>query len=143
MEEGVMDVLTVIPISAIVSDGIPYVRSKVNEKGHKKAWNTFWAYFVQTWMKNYEASWWNVSEIMLSQEAIRNRTNNPVESYNYQYQRCFENESPNPYVWLQVTKKEAIRVWAMREQVRKNVRDPPAHRIVADPRIPDDYPLDD
>lgn len=56
MSPGIMDILTVIPVDEIVSHGIPYVRSKIDERGHKKAWNTFWSYFSQTWMKNYGPS---------------------------------------------------------------------------------------
>ncbi|KAE9287854.1 hypothetical protein PF001_g20796 [Phytophthora fragariae] len=153
MSPGIMDTLTVIPVDEIVSHGIPYVRSKIDERSHKKAWNTFWSYFSQTWMENYDPSWWNVSEMILTNADISNRTNNPVESYNNLYKGCFENGFPNPYVWLQVTKREAVRVCEMLDQIRKNIRDPtrrpsrckysPSHLVVADPRIPSDYPVED
>ncbi|KAE8979185.1 hypothetical protein PR002_g24490 [Phytophthora rubi] len=143
MSPGIMDTLTVIPVDEIVSHEIPYVRSKIDERGHKKAWNTFWSYFSQTWMKNYAPSWWNVSEMILTYADIRSRTNNPVGSYNNLYKGCFKNGLPNPCVWLQVTKRAAVRVCEMLDQTRKNIRDPPSHLVVADPRIPADYPLDD
>lgn len=48
MRRGVIDVLTVIPPEDIVSKGIPFVRSKIDETGHRVKWDTIWRYFKRT-----------------------------------------------------------------------------------------------
>ncbi|KAG3058135.1 hypothetical protein PC121_g14520 [Phytophthora cactorum] len=48
MTAGVTDVLTVIPIGEITEKGISFVRSRVDESGHRGKWDTFWRYFERT-----------------------------------------------------------------------------------------------
>jgi hypothetical protein len=111
--------LTVIPKHDIKSKGIPYVRSKIDEKGSTKAWSQFWSYFVNTWMTSYDPSWWNVNEMIAADVDITNRTNNPLEWYNHHYQHKFPNPHPSPYLWLQLTKKKAMDHVLLIDQVKK------------------------
>lgn len=81
MTSGVIDVLTVIPISEIAEKGIPFVRSRVDESGHRGKWDTFWRYFKRTWMHTYDPELWNVNAIVETTDIV-NRTNNALERFN-------------------------------------------------------------
>ena len=52
-KNGVMNILTVTPVNEIITKGIPYCRSKINETGHTAKLDKFWKYFVDTWMGNW------------------------------------------------------------------------------------------
>ena len=43
----------------------------------------------------------------LDEDDIINRTNNPLESYNFRYQKLFPNSHHNGMVWHQITQAEA------------------------------------
>jgi hypothetical protein len=141
MKPGVIDVLTLVPYNEIKSHGIPYVRSKIDEVGHKGLWNTFWNYFTRTWMTMYDVETWNVSALMAQRDLLTNRTNNPLESYNHHYQDLFPTKHPNLLVWLDITKEEAIRKVEMVEDVKKGRRQAPSHADAHLPMLPSDYPL--
>jgi hypothetical protein len=79
--EGLMNVLTVIPVTEIESKGIPYIRRTFNENGNELKFNKFWKYFTNTWMVRYSPTDWNINGIIMNEENERkmiNRTNNPV-----------------------------------------------------------------
>ena len=57
MEENVMDILTIIPKDEIITKGIPYVMSIIQEKTRDnggdieydhESWSDFWGYFDRT-----------------------------------------------------------------------------------------------
>ncbi|ETK96705.1 hypothetical protein F441_00681 [Phytophthora nicotianae CJ01A1] len=60
-------------------EGIRYVRSLIDESRAKGKWNDFWRYFVKTWVERYDATTWNVQEMVRYEVDIINRTNNPLE----------------------------------------------------------------
>ena len=47
--DGVMNILTVIPVEEIIPKGIPYCRCGFDESSHKGQFGAFWDYFVKTW----------------------------------------------------------------------------------------------
>jgi hypothetical protein len=65
--DGVIELLTVIPENEIMGKGIAYVRSKINETQHSKEYNTFWKYFLNTWLKKYKPQMWNIHTIQQKQ----------------------------------------------------------------------------
>ncbi|KAG3083689.1 hypothetical protein PI124_g19537 [Phytophthora idaei] len=81
MTAGVIDVLTVIPIGENTEKCIPFVRSRVNESGHRGKLDTFWRCFKRTWMLNYDPALWIIHDIAESTDIV-NHTNNALERFN-------------------------------------------------------------
>lgn len=86
MEDGYMDLLCRVPIDDITPKGVPKVQEKIQKACKsrkvtysKTKWATFWKYFYSTWLKRFPAETWNVHDV---DEALVNRTNNPLERYN-------------------------------------------------------------
>ncbi len=52
--DGLINLLTVIPITEIVNKGIPYIRNHFDEGKYSKCFDDFWNYFVSTWMVKYD-----------------------------------------------------------------------------------------
>jgi len=73
---------TYIPIEAIVSKGVPYVRSITDERPYQSIYKSFWNYFIKTWVMDYDPKFWNLYAFTKDTEKLMNRTNNPVERYN-------------------------------------------------------------
>lgn len=53
-ENGLINLLTVIPIDEIESKGIPYIRAHFPEGTFTNLFNNFWKYFSNTWLKRYD-----------------------------------------------------------------------------------------
>ena len=58
---GTMKLLTIIPIDGILSKGVPYVRSITHESPYQNMYDTFWNYFIKTWIVDYDPKFWNVN----------------------------------------------------------------------------------
>lgn len=86
--DGVMNILTVIPIEEILTKGIPYCRCGFDE-------SSFWSYFISTWMVRYNPRVWNVHCFVTenSEFTLINRTNNPLERFN----RKMNDSFPTPH----------------------------------------------
>ena len=82
--DGVMNILTGIPIEEILTKGIPYCRCGFDESSHQVQFNSFWRYFISTWMVRYNPRVWNVHSFVTenSEFTLINRTNNPSERFN-------------------------------------------------------------
>jgi hypothetical protein len=78
---GSMEIYTIIPVDEILSKGVPYVRFIMDEKPYQNIYNTFWNYFVKTWVIDYDPKIWNINAFTRDTERLINRTNNPVERY--------------------------------------------------------------
>jgi MULE transposase domain len=81
---GVVNILTGIPIEEIIPKGIPYCRRGFDESSHQEQFNAFWEYFVKIWMIRYNPRIWNMHSF-ISESAdftLVNRTNNPLERFN-------------------------------------------------------------
>eukprot|EP00644_Phytophthora_capsici_P002883 jgi/Phyca11/129533/e_gw1.85.132.1 len=93
MASGAIDVLTVIPINEITEKGIPFVRSRVDESGHRVKWDTFWRYFKRTWMLTYAPALWNINVISETMDIV-NRANNALERFNRDLNESFSQHTP-------------------------------------------------
>jgi hypothetical protein len=80
-EEGLLNLLTVVPIEEILTKAIPYIDAKINQPG---LLDSFWSYFINTWMKKYHPTSWNINHIPSGKEedVLINRTNCPLERFN-------------------------------------------------------------
>jgi hypothetical protein len=80
--QGLIDLLTVIPVNEIKNIGIPFIRSVMEEDEAKypDLFKQFWeVYFNNTWLKRYDPNDWNIGslrETLKSDIKIVNRTNN-------------------------------------------------------------------
>ena len=67
--------------------GIPYIRANFDEKTYTRKFDELWTYFINTWMKYYSPTDWNINHMILmrkeSMESICiNRTIDPLERFN-------------------------------------------------------------
>ena len=94
--DGVMNILTVIPIEEILTKGIPYCRCGFDESSHQVQFNSFWSYFISTWMVRYNPRVWNVHSFVTenSEFTLINRTNNPLERFNRKMNDSFPTPHP-------------------------------------------------
>ena len=93
---GVMNILTAIPIEEIIPKGIPYCRRGFDESSHQPQFDSFWDYFVKTWMIRYNPKVWNVHSFASenSEFTLINRTNNPLERFNRKMNDSFPTPHP-------------------------------------------------
>ena len=105
-KNGFMNILTVIPVDEIISKGIPYVRSKIDETGQKAKLDKFWKYFIQTWMVRYSPEDWNINGAIYNNDddKLVNRTNNPLERFNRTLNNFFPNGHPSMPQFVEVLK---------------------------------------
>lgn len=93
-KNGLLDMLTVIPIREIDEFGIPYIQSKMieDEANYGAQLSSFWKYFRRTWITMYDPKDWNVHDVVSNndEDFMINRTNNPLERYN----RTMNNKFP-------------------------------------------------
>jgi hypothetical protein len=61
-DKGYMEILCYIPIEDIIPKGIPYVRSLMHEleMQYPGPYDSFWKYFMKTWMSTYNPNTWNI-----------------------------------------------------------------------------------
>ena len=90
-DKGYMEILCYIPIEEIIPEGIPYVRSLMHEleMQHPGSYDSFWKYFMKTWMSTYNPNTWNIYNILSREtedEVIISRTDNPIERHNRSFQ---------------------------------------------------------
>jgi hypothetical protein len=138
---GPMEILTIIPINEITSTGIPYVRSKTVEDSYKGKFDTFWKYFVKTWMHLYSPQDWNIHGILQKNEpdTIINRTNNPLERFNRAMNNKFPNAHPNMAQFVEGI-KEMTNAFAQKlKNVQKGLDIAPQHEPVHVSALPNDY----
>lgn len=79
----------------------------------------FWNYFEHTWIKKFDSSIWNISNIK-SNEDFKNRTNNPIERYNRRMNENFMNAHPNLCSFAETIKKEFQYFEERCKEVREN-----------------------
>jgi hypothetical protein len=78
-EEGLLNLLTVVPIDEIRTKAVPYIEEKINQPG---LLDVFWSYFFNTWMKKYDPQSWNINHIPPGKEddILINRTKLPTRT---------------------------------------------------------------
>lgn len=54
-EDGLINLLTVVPVSEIESRAIPYIRAHFDEGAYRGEFTKFYKYFANTWMTRYDA----------------------------------------------------------------------------------------
>lgn len=145
---GLLNLLTVLPPDEIESIGIPYIRHRMKdiEKGHEVALNSFWAYFIRTWMTTYQVSYWNVFRFIVDDDDeglpptfIINRTNNPLERYNRRLNDLFRNPHPRIAQFVDVLRTEADHQLKKLERIIRGEKQPRKHKPVIFTSVPTMY----
>jgi hypothetical protein len=139
---GLINLLTTIPIEEIESKGIPYIRARFNEGQHKSKFDTFWKYFVATWMTQYNPEDWNINRGRnndLSEEDILNRTNNPLERFNRKMNGYFPCRHPAMVQYVTGIRQLSMDYSNELDSIRRGRTRPPLHQALTRHSVPDDY----
>lgn len=139
MEFGKIDLLTILPPDEIITYGIPYLRSIIDENDNVHKWNLFWQYFYRTWITNFPIKLWDINHAITQEISIVNRTNNPLEVYNRMFASQFPAVKPNLILFVKVCKTESIKYVNLISQIKQGIAKPPPHNFVIYPTIPPDY----
>jgi hypothetical protein len=138
--DGLIHLLTEIPIADIERKGIPYIRHRYNEGQHKPKFDAFWKYFVDTWMVKYNPEDWNVNASnSQTNETILNRTNNPLESFNRKLNGYFARRHPTMVQYVSGIRQISLEYSALLLNIRRGRARPPSHEEVTRHNIPPDY----
>lgn len=69
--DGIINILTIIPISEIATKGIAYVRSKMEEtEANTPIWDIFWVYFKKNYLKgSWGPDYWSIHRFLKSEDS--------------------------------------------------------------------------
>lgn len=137
MQNGHLDLLTIIPTNEIIKYEIPYIRSKINEGDNVSKWDKFWIYFKRTLMATYPTHY--INHIISEEINIVNRTNNPLEVYNRIFASRFKNGKPSLLMFANTCKQEAIHYVQLIADIKQGLAQPPPHNSVTYPTVPQSY----
>ena len=110
-EDGLINLLTVVPLSEIVNKAIPFIRANFDEGKFSKQFDKFWAYFTRYWMSDFMGILWNITNIPADkfEDVVINRTNNPIERYNRRLNMKFPGVAhPSMVHFVEVLRDEAL-----------------------------------
>lgn len=140
---GLINILTGIPIAEVESKGIPYIRASFNEGPHVEKFNTFWKYFKDTWMNQYDPCVWNVYDSLHNSDTmdsrILNRTNNPLERFNRKLKSNFPARVPTMVQFVTAIKKMSNEYVDQIGRIQRGTSRAPVHLAVTIHEIPVDY----
>lgn len=142
MSSSGVELLTIIPVTDVVTFGIPYLKSKHVDKLNLPNYRRFWAYFEKTWLLMYDPKLWNVYDTLKDaseDDAIKIvcRTNNPLERYN----KRINDIPPHPSMatFIDHIKKEAHSYLKEYEDIKKNAKTRVERTFPTLPTLPEDY----
>ena len=134
---GVMNILTAIPIEEIIPKGIPYCRRGFDESRYQDKFNAFWDYFVRTWMIRYNPRVIPLFLRMLN--LLVNRANNPLERFNRKMNESF----PTPHApmsrFVETIRKISEEYVSDLGRIQKGTMAKPVHLPVTVYEIPESY----
>lgn len=141
---GHINLLTVIKSEEIVPYGIPFIQMKCAIYGteYKAAFDEFWQYFMNTWVRNYGLHMFNVYHIQGTdlQELVINRTNNPLERFNRALHEEFPKKHPSMATYVETIKYVSAKYAIDIKQVSQNPNTMvPNHQAVPYSDVPNEY----
>ena len=109
--------------------------------GYVTEFNSFWKYFVETWMERYSPKDWNINaQIFADGEAlIINRTNNPLERFNRTMNQMFTVAHPTMAQFVNSISQISTDFKTRLADVQRGISRPPAHDPFEPPVIPQEY----
>ena len=142
-KDGFADLLTVLPGKELEEKGIPYIRSKINEGGNKEIWDSFWRYIVKNYVKDgckYPIEYWNVSHLSEKERSdIINKTNNPLERFNREYNEAMNTNRPSISHFVQTINALSNKKVTQMKAIAQKKESKPQHLPVKYVSIPRDY----
>lgn len=140
-DDGLINILTIVPVSEILIKAIPYIRAHFPEGAYKDAFNQFWSYFEKTWMNRYDPASWNISHLLKDAEGrenLINRTNNPLERFN---RRLNDLGLVHPSMVQFVSAIKTVSAEYVEDiaLIRRNVSKKPVHKACTIHTVPDNY----
>jgi len=110
---------------------IEYIQSNPQLESDK--WSLFWHYFKSTWIRRFDLSLWNISDI--PDRDLCGRTNNPIERYNRRLNERLTTHS-NICVFVSVIRDEELFFSTYCDDIRRGVIKPPVlNRVFERPEI--------
>jgi hypothetical protein len=138
MRKDTLELLTIVPIDEIRDIGIPFLQHLLEKEtiqdDVRLKLQHFWKYFEETWLARYPPLDWNISGF----EAIQNRTNNALESYNNKLGKQFPHSHPSRETFVHFIRKDSERNELFKIQVCRGEQVPPKH---AGPIKPAEIPI--
>lgn len=147
--QGLLDLLTTIPIEEITKYGIPYIQQQLESDIINSiigdSLTRYWSYYIKTWLKLNNPETWNISSLIPDDnenEEIRfiNRTNNGLERYNRSLNDEFGNAHPNIIKFVEVIAAKQMKLVEECNMIMNKSMEPPVHKPPTIPVIPTDYP---
>ena len=137
--DGLINVLTHCPIEDIEVKAVPYIRDKFHEGDYKANFDSFWKYFLDTWMKLFKPEHWNINAYSQNSDDVINRTNNPLERFNRKLKNAFPVAHPSMAVFVNTIKDLSVEYVSMLERIKRRTLPPPRHAPLTLIPLPDDY----
>ncbi|KAG4038285.1 hypothetical protein PC123_g26154 [Phytophthora cactorum] len=104
MQPGALDMLTVINRKHIQANGVAYMQNAIKSKCEEKKiayattkWMGFWTYFAKVWITKDGPEVWDVHGL---HRGLVNRTNNPLERFNWEMNEVFSAPHPTTPVFV-------------------------------------------
>jgi hypothetical protein len=139
-EKGLINLLTIIPIDEIEEVGIPYIRENFDEKDYEEKFTQFWKYFLRTWIFQFRPSYWNIHDIVKSNESIMiNRTNNPLERFNRELNSAFPTPHPTMAEFITVIRQKSFEKVELIDNIKNKLIKNKERQAVTIHDIPNDY----
>jgi hypothetical protein len=137
--DGLINILTHCPIEEIEIKAIPYIRHHFNEGDYKDSFDSFWKYFLDTWMKMFKPQHWNVNAFTEGTDDVINRTNNPLERFNRKLKNAFPVAHPSMAVFVNTIKDLSVEYVSMLERIKRGTCPRPRHAPLTLKSMPADY----
>ena len=131
-ENGLINILTVIPVEEIVPKGIPFIRAHFDEGEYSRKFDQFWRYFQDTWINSYDPNNWNINAVINAQkespdQIMINRTNNPLKRLNRTLNELFGCYHPSMERFVITIKEYCIRLNEELKGIKLNLRRRPIY----------------
>ena len=141
-EDGLFEVLTVIP-PAKIDKFITYIRERSPlQATYPAKMEKFWTYFKNQWCKPSMIPKWNVYDILQREDALEtvvNRTNNPLERHNRELKEMFQNCKPTMELFVTNIRKMSSDKVDFLNMIKKGKARPPPHLGLNVHQIPADF----
>jgi hypothetical protein len=135
-------VLTIIDENEVLTKGVAYVRSKIDEAEYKAIYDAYWyGYFPNTWITTFEVGKWNVfRHLGRKDDVLVNLTNNPLERFNGILGAKFGGtHHPSMEEFVTVIRDVSIEYAERLDSIRAKKTKKPAPATANIPVLPDDY----
>jgi hypothetical protein len=144
--DGLINILTVIPIEDIESKGIPYIRAHFDEEGHTSKFDAFWKYFRSQWIHICDPNSYNINGILEGETPegrMINTTKKTLERYNRKLNTAFPHPNPTMIHFVKAIRRISNEYVVTLLRIKNRQTLPPVHKSVYVYVLPDAYTSSD